>query len=253
MLIKNEVPILEYDDKSSEIIPPSHGKEEFLPEICVFAFLGSIVDEFVKNHDGKIVDVYETVGGNYNIYVVEYKNKKICLVRSPIGAPAATGLLDTLIAYGCKKCIACGSCGVLVKLQENEFLIPVKALRGEGTSYQYLPASRYVEIDEKMVLAIENEFIEKKLPYKKCITWTTDGFFRETRDMVKYRIEEGCSVVEMECSALACCAKKRGASFGQFLFTADSLSNVDDYDPRNFGIDSHGKALELALEIIIKL
>ena len=39
--------------------------------------------------------------------------------------------------------------------------------------------------------------------YKEVITWSTDGFFRETKEKVAYRKSEGCSVVEMECSALA--------------------------------------------------
>ena len=62
--------------------------------------------------------------------------------------------------------------------------------------------------------------------------------------------EDGCSVVEMECAALAACCRKRGARFGQFLFTADSLANVHDYDVRDFGTRSHGKALQLGLEIL---
>ena len=82
------------------------------------------------------------------------------------------------------------------------------------------------------------------------LTWSTDGFFRETKDMVKYRLEEGCSVVEMECAALAACARKRGAKFGQFLFTADSLANVHAYDARDFGMESHEKALLLGLDIL---
>jgi phosphoglycerate dehydrogenase-like enzyme len=63
--------------------------------------------------------------------------------------------------------------------------------------------------------------------------------------MVQYRLEEGCSVVEMECAALAVCCRKRGAEFGQFLFTADSLANVHEYDARDFGTKSHEKALLL--------
>ena len=41
--------------------------------------------------------------------------------------------------------------------------------------------------------------------------------------MVEYRKSEGCATVEMECAALAACAQKRGAVFGQILYTADSL------------------------------
>ena len=68
--------------------------------------------------------------------------------------------------------------------------------------------------------------------------------------MVKYRLKEGCSVVEMECAALAACARKRGVRFGQFLFTADSLANVHAYDARSFGRGSHEKALLLGLDIL---
>ena len=42
------------------------------------------------------------------------------------------------------------------------------------------------------------------------MTWTTDGFYRETAEKVAYRKEEGCAVVEMECSALAAVARLSG-------------------------------------------
>ena len=36
--------------------------------------------------------------------------------------------------------------------------------------------------------------------------------------MVQYRKEEGCQVVEMECSALAACAKFRKVTWAMLLF-----------------------------------
>lgn len=246
MLLNNQIPILEYDTTSAEIIAPNHGKEAFLPEKCVFAFLGDVVENYAKEHEGRIVEAYETVSKTFPIYVVKYEDEDICMVQVPVGAPAATAMLDNLIALGCKKIIATGSCGVLEELEENAFVIPVKALRAEGTSYHYLEASRFIDLDADMIDSIAKTLEEMHLPYQKCTTWTTDGFFRETQDMVQHRVAEGCAVVEMECAALAACAKKRGAKFGQFLFTADSLANVENYDARNFGKDSHGKALELA-------
>jgi hypothetical protein len=158
--------------------------------------------------------------------------------------------MDILVTCGCKKIVAVGSCGVLKEIQENAFLVPTKALRAEGTSYHYLPVSRYIELDKEPISVIEETFKKDGLPFETCTTWSTDGFFRETKDMVEYRLQEGCSVVEMECSALAACCRKRGAQFGQFLFTADSLANVHEYDERDFGKDSHEKALLLGLEIL---
>ena len=251
MILRNEIPILEYDDSSPEIIPPDHDwRGGRLPEKCLFAFLGNIVHRYAKEQNAEVTQIFQTVSHDIEIYVLHEEKEDICLVQSPIGAAASSQVLDTLIICGCKKIIAVGSCGVLADLEENAFIVPVKALRAEGTSYHYLPASRYIELDAEPVKVIENCFKKHSLPFVSCMTWTTDGFFRETKDMVRYRLEEGCSVVEMECSALAACCRKRGASFGQFLFTADSLANVHEYDARDFGTDSHEKALLLGLDIL---
>ncbi len=251
MVVKNDIPLLEFDAYSREVIEADHDcKELQLPEKCLFTFLGDVVHEYAKEHHAKVVQKFVTVSHNVNIYVLEEDGEEICLVQSIIGAPAATSLLDMLLACGCQKVIAVGSCGALTDLPENAFLVPTKALRGEGTSYHYLPASRYIELDPESVAAIEKTFQQHGLPFMTCTTWTTDGFFRETKDMVSYRVEEGCSVVEMECSALAACCRKRGAKFGQFLFTGDSLANVHEYDARTFGKDSHEKALLLGLDVL---
>ncbi len=253
MIIRNEYPILEYDTGSPEVIAPDHGLDGLkLPEKCLFAFLGDVVHSYAAEHHAETAAELITVSHNIKIYILhdEDENEELCLVQSPIGAAAAAQVLDSLISSGCRRIIAAGSCGVLADLPENAFLVPTRALRAEGTSYHYLPASRYIELDEEPVSVIESCFRRMGLPFVTCTTWTTDGFFRETEDMVKYRMDEGCSVVEMECAALAACARKRGAVFGQFLFTADSLANVHEYDARDFGTASHEKALLLGLKVL---
>ena len=251
MITRNEIPILEYDDGSPEVIPPDHdwagGR---LPEKCLFAFLGGVVHDYAERHGARTAETFVTVSHETSIYVLREDDEDLCLVQPPIGAAAAVQLLDTLVSCGCRKVIAVGSCGVLAQLPENAFIVPVRALRAEGTSYHYLPASRYIDLDEEPVSVIKETFRRRGLPFEACTTWTTDGFFRETKDMVRYRLEEGCSVVEMECAALAACCRKRGARFGQFLFTADSLANVHAYDTREFGMKSHEKALLLGLEVL---
>ena len=251
MIIRNEIPILEYDTESLEVITPDHDcKELKLPEKCMFAFLGDIVHDFAKEKHAELAEELITVSYTIKVYVLHDGTEDICLVQSPIGAAAASQILDTLIACGCRKILAIGSCGVLTEIPENAFLVPIRALRAEGTSYHYLPASRFIDLDRSMIHAIETTFEKHGLPFVTCTTWTTDGFFRETKDMVKYRLEEGCSVVEMECAALAAYSRKRGAEFGQFLFTADSLANVHEYDARDYGTASHGQALLLGLDVL---
>lgn len=159
--------------------------------------------------------------------------------------------MDWLIGYGVKEMISTGTCGVLVPIAENRFLVPVKALRDEGTSYHYVAPSCYIDIDidPKMLRPIEKTLSAQGLAYQEVITWSTDGFYRETKEKVAYRQEEGCSVVEMGCSALAAVAQLRGILWGQLLFTADTLADVEVYDQRNRGADSFSFALHLCLEV----
>ncbi len=66
--------------------------------------------------------------------------------------------------------------------------------------------------------------------------------------MVEYRKAEGYSVVEMECASLASCAEFRNIVFGQLLFTADSLVNIESHDTRNWGDDTFAFAMNMAMD-----
>ena len=141
----------------------------------------------------------------------------------------------------------------LQKLEENVFLVPRRALRDEGTSYHYLPPSRYIDLNPQVLHCIERTFKKWNIPYLECMTWTTDGFYRETREKVAHRRQEGCMTVEMECAALAACARFRNIAFGQILFTADTLADMDAYHERNWGGESLEKALRLCFDIAHEL
>ena len=251
---QNVIPILEYDDNPSAVLMPDHEELNLkLPEKAVFAFLYDAVDLYAKEHDGKVVSEFVSATKTYPNYVVEYNGEEICMVQAPVGAAAAVQILDWLIGYGVRKVISAGSCGTLIDIEENAFLVPVKALRDEGTSYHYLPPSRFVEMNTVAIRAIEQALLVHGLKYRKITTWSTDGFYRETPEKVNYRISEGCAVVEMECAALAACASLRSIIWGELLYTADSLANLEAHDSRDWGEESREFALLLCLEAIAKL
>ncbi len=110
-----------------------------------------------------------------------------------------------------------------------------------------------MEISERARKAIEETVLEHGIRYQEVTTWSTDGLFRETKEMVAYRKSEGCSVVEMECSALAAVAAFRRATWGMILYTADSLADVEQYDPRSWGGNAYEYALTLCLDAVRKL
>lgn len=145
MIRKHELPILEYDDASPEVLRPNHDAEDLhLPEKCVYAFLGDTIDQYARQVGAEVAETFETTTKTYPIYIVRQNGMEFCLCQAPLGASAAAQFMDCLIACGCKKIIAAGSCGVLTELAENEFLVPVKALRDEGT---YLSSFLEAETD----------------------------------------------------------------------------------------------------------
>lgn len=211
------------------------------------------IDEYAEAHDAVVAGTFHSETKDYPVYVVKYKGEDICLCQAPVGAAPAAQLMDWLIGYGVSKIITGGSCGALCHFDENIFLVPYKALRDEGASYHYMRPSRYVDINASAMRAIEKALDKHGLQYREVITWTTDGFFRETKEKVAYRKEEGCEVVEMECAALAACADMRGTIWGCILFTADTLADADNYDERNWGEDSFSYALKLCLDAVIMI
>ena len=253
-VMKNDIPILEYDTDLVAVIMPDHEHIEMrLPKKAVFAFLRDDVDRYAEEHNATVVSRFISATKEYPVYILDVNGQQICLMQALVGAPAATQILDWLIAYGVQEIISCGSCGVLVDMDENVFLVPYRALRDEGTSYHYLSPERFVEISEKARSAIEKTMKHHNLHYLEVITWSTDGFYRETKEKVDYRKSEGCSVVEMECSALAACAQLRGVVWGELLYTADTLADAERYDERNWGDDSVVYALELCIEAVLNI
>ncbi|MBO4524555.1 nucleoside phosphorylase [Ruminococcus sp.] len=248
---KNDMPILEYDTSEVSLFGiKSELKNMKLPQKAVYALLGSCIDEYAAKHNAVIAGRIPTITRDYPIYIINYGNEDICLCQAPMGAPAAVENMEILIACGVKQIITAGSCGVLTPMPENEFIVPVRALRDEGCSYKYLPPSRLVELDMPMTDHISNSLSERNIQFRKCTTWTTDGLFRETPDTVANRRSEGCETVDMECASLAACAKFRKVDFGMLFFTADSLADLDNYDRRNFGVASLEPALRLCIDII---
>jgi uridine phosphorylase len=253
-IIKNEIPILEFDTEKMAVLNPTHENLNLhLPKKCVFAFLGTYIDEYANKTYTKQVSHFVSATKHYPIYITKYKGEEIALCQSPVGAAPSAQILDWLIGYGVREIISAGSCGALEKFPEGTFLVPSKALRDEGTSYHYAPPSRFMEISEAARKAIEETVLEHGMKYQEVVTWSTDGFYRETKEKVEYRKSEGCSVVEMECSALAACASFRGATWGMILYTADSLADVEKYDERNWGGNAYEYALTLCLDSVIKL
>ena len=140
------------------------------------------------------------------------------------------------------------------ELALGHVVVPTSAIRDEGTSYHYLPPGREVATNPDAVAAILATLEGHKVPYLTGKTWTTDGFYRETRAKVTRRVAEGCLTVEMEAAACLAVAEFRGVPFGQLLYAGDDLSG-EHWDERGWVRHASGREMlfRLAAESVLRL
>ena len=254
-IIKHDYPILEYDTETKGIIDPTRKNYNKLPKICIMTFFGEVLLKNVKDNSLEEISAYPSEMKSFPIYKMKYKGVELCIVQAVVGSASIATMTDFLIGYGVEIIIACGGCGVLHDMPEGDVIIPIKALRDEGASYNYLPPSRTITLDAIPIDAIKKTLLKHNIPYIECMTWTTDAFYRETKDMVTYRKSEGCKVVEMECATIAVVARFRNVAFGQLLYSGDILTDCDNYNDRKWNKNSTAreKLFYLALETILLL
>ncbi len=210
--------------------------------------MGGGADEIIKSMGAKtaimvfsqhIFEAFDKVFGvreigrmysstNETLYEITAGSTKAVLVKSGIGAPAATAFAEELLVCGLNNLIAYGICGALVKTPTRSFVVPTRAFRDEGTSYHYAPAAEYIEIKnaEKLKAALDNMGLDTLCGG----VWTTDGFYRETKTRRDELIGKGCVAVDMESAALQAMCDYRRKNFYTFFITADSLSD-DEWQP----------------------
>lgn len=236
-----------FDPAPGLIAPDFEQLSLHLPARCLFAFLSEArIERFSREKGGTPLGRFASITKSFPIYELQTPDGPIALMQAPVGAPAAVLMEERLYAYGAEKILAIGCCGALTGLPENAFLPVMKAFREEGTSFHYQEAGDWILFDEAPRLRIEAWMKEKGIPFTPAVTWTSDGFFRETKEKIKARRRAGCNVVDMEAAALAACAHFRGKEFAQILFTADTLSSLS-HDPRGWGYHGRNAALEIGL------
>jgi uridine phosphorylase len=230
-----DLPILEFDPEPIAIIEPSRVISPIdAPSHCVVCFFQDVIDKLVVAGQARQIATARSEAGAHPLYELVLEGRRLALFHPGVGAPLAAGLLEEMIAMGCRQFMACGSAGVLDRsIASGHIVVPVSAVRDEGTSYHYLPPSREVRASLEAVAAIERTLAAHQVPYLLGKTWTTDAFYRETPARVQRRRAEGCLTVEMEAAAFFAVACFRGVTFGQMLYGGDDVSGAE-WDPRDW-------------------
>lgn len=253
--MKEERCILQIDKDPKAVIEPDYEKQPFkFHSKLLFAFVPKEdIDNFLEQVPHKVLGSYDTISFQPDIYEIERNGEHFTLCQAPLGGPASVQLLDWLISYGVNQVLTVGNAGALTDLPENEMLLVKRAIRDEGTSFHYVEPGQFIDLNQGFLKQVEDVLATLDLKYDEITTWTTDGFFRETPKKDAHFRQLGAATVEMEYASLAACAQFRKVDFAQILFTADTLADIDNYDERDWGYESHSAGLEIGSKVLTKL
>lgn len=227
-------PILEHDPDREAFIEPSRViPPRDIPHHCVICFFRDVIEKIVQERETRVAAQNRWEDGPHPVYEIEHRGERLAFYHPGIGSLSAS-LLEEAIAFGCRKFIACGGCGVLdAEIAAGHLIALSGAIRDEGASYHYLPPGREVTAHEGVLHVIESTLLDRDIPYRKGKTWTTDAPYRETPGKIARRKQEGCLVVEMEAAGMMAVAQFRDVLFGQIVYGGDNLGG-EKWDNRGW-------------------
>jgi uridine phosphorylase len=198
-----------------------------VPEICILDPDGDIVrnlraTERASQHEGWAC--YHT-----ELYAFRNDGYDYGIVGGAVGAAFAVLIAEELFASGCRLLISITSAGQIAPVQSPPYFVVIdRALRDEGTSYHYLPASEYSEADVNLTELASAALAAAGMTVRVGASWTTDAPFRETEEAIAAALHAGILAVEMEAAALYAFAKARGQAVVCFAHVTNQMGRIDE-------------------------
>ncbi len=179
---------------------------------------------------------------NFNLYVemfaewngVEVKGKdrsmpnatanNISIINFGMGSPNAGTVVDLLTSIHPKAILFLGKCGGLKsnKNKVGDFILPIAAIRGEGTSNDYLPPEVPALPSFALQKAISTTIRQYEKDYWTGTVYTTNKRVWEHRlDFKKYLMRLRALAIDMETATLFIAAFKNRIPSGALLLVSD--------------------------------
>lgn len=148
----------------------------------------------------------------------------ITIINFGMGSPNAGTIIDLLTAVQPKGCIFLGKCGGLKssKNKVGDLILPIAAIRGEGTSNDYLPAEVPALPAFAMQKVISASIRDHDKDYWTGTVYTTNKRVWEHRkDFKKYLKSLRPIAVDMETATIFIAAFKNHIPTGALLLVSD--------------------------------
>ncbi|MBR2358986.1 MAG: AMP nucleosidase [Bacteroidaceae bacterium] len=183
----------------------------------------------------------------------------ITIINFGMGSPNAAIIMDLLGAINPKACLFLGKCGGLSKhTQIGDLILPIAAIRGEGTSNDYLPPEVPSLPSFMLQRAVSSAIRDYGSDYWTGTVYTTNRRIWEHDEEFKQLLRETRAMaVDMETATLFCTGFTNRIPTGALLLVSDQpmipegikTEKMDNYVTQKYVYD-HVKIGINALQMI---
>jgi len=203
-----------------------------IPPLGVLEFDGDLTDKLIAR--GEVRRCADWPCFHTDMWLWPKDEPRCGIVARTIGGPYTVLIAEQMAVCGVKAVVGLASAGRIGRaLPLPGIVVADDAVRDEGTSLHYLPASEVVGGDQALAKALTIAMEQIGLPVQRGLVWSTDAPYRETRSQIDHWASRGVLAVEMQAASLFAFGQARGLSTGLVAHVTNAIDH--DGDPFHKG------------------
>lgn len=147
----------------------------------------------------------------------------ITMINFGMGSPMAATIMDLLSAVSPKAALFLGKCGGLKrKIKVGEFILPIAAIRGDGTSADYFPPEIPALPSFRLQMAVSHSIAKFDLDYWTGTVYTTNRrVWEHDAEFKRYLRNARASAIDMETATVFMVGFANMIPHGALLLVSD--------------------------------
>lgn len=194
----------------------THRNLEDFGEYILLTNFNNYVELFAEQCNSEIT-------GKGSANMISSTSGNITIINFGMGSPNAATIMDLLTAIQPKACLFLGKCGgIATKNQLGDLILPIAAIRGEGTSNDYFPPEVPSLPAFMLQRAVSTTIRNHNRDYWTGTVYTTNRRIWEYDDKFKdYLIKTRAMAVDMETATLFSVGFANHIPTGALLLVSD--------------------------------
>ncbi len=152
----------------------------------------------------------------------------ITIINFGMGSAMAATVMDLLSAIMPKAVLFLGKCGGLKKTKLGDFILPIAAIRGEGTSDDYIPAEVPALPSFRLQKAVSTAIVKHDCDYWTGTVYTTNRrVWEHDEEFKEYLRKIKTMGIDMETATIFIVGFANGIPHGALLLVSDNPMTPD--------------------------